>query len=171
MNIDYQHIHSVPRNPLEEVTRHHAACSPSSWLCHDWESGHETELGQREGDPSPDPDQGLKEIPVQNLTTDWYLSHSPGCFASVANITNDEPGRESDSDWIFVQTRLLSAVEFLNSDIDTFELWVKRDFKQVVCRRLYLVMVMDLLMSVPMSTCLSVLYNCYRSCIIVVAVL
>ena len=74
----------------------------------------------------------VKEIPVQNLTKDWYLSHSPGCFASVANITNDEPGRESDSDWIFVQTRLLSAVKFINSDIDTFELWVKRAFKQVV---------------------------------------
>ena len=114
------HIHTVPRNPREEVTRHHAACSPSSWLCHDWESGHETELGS------------VKEIPVQKLTTDWYLSHSPGCFASVANITNDEPGRESDSDWIFVQTRLLSAVKFINSDIDMFELWVKRDFKQVV---------------------------------------
>ena len=27
MNIDYDHIHSVPRNPREEVTRHHAACS------------------------------------------------------------------------------------------------------------------------------------------------
>ena len=40
----------------------------------------------------------------------------------VANITSDEPGRESDSDWIFVQTWLLSAVEFLNLDIDTFEL-------------------------------------------------
>ena len=65
---------------------------------------------------------GVKEIPVQNLAEDWYLSHSPACFASVANITNDEPGRESDSDWIFVQTRLLSAVAFLNLDIDTFEL-------------------------------------------------